>query len=448
MMLKNLSTTSALLLLFTTSLMAQHELGLSFMRNVWQANKTNPAIVQPNAITLSVLGLRDNLSFDGPTYNQIVTRENGKNVIDIDRFISYLHPENLIRNDLELPTLDLAFRIKGLTLSLGHAVKYNAFFKYPKSLPQIVWQGNAQFTGQTVDLGNELQLTGYHELGIGAAYKFSHLTLGMKAKFLSGIADASTVSDHHSASLFTDSDVYQITLAADYILNTANSLDYNSFTDFNANFNYGNLTFSRFFSANSGLAWDLGARLELGKLDVAVSVLDLGQINWDDNVNNYRSTQSYQYDGLDFSQALTGGESANFDQALDTLKQLFQPEKTHVSYPTTLPHKVYLNALYSLNDMLSLGGLLFYENFRGKTATAVAAGANLKLVKALTIGATYGVKKDSYDNIGLNLTLHLGPVQIFGVTDNIIAVFNAGDSKSYGARIGGSLNLGKISDDE
>jgi len=109
---------------------------------------------------------------------------------------------------------------------------------------------------------------------------------------------------------------------------------------------------------------------------------------------------------------------------------------------------VYLNALYSLNDMLSLGGLLFYENFRGKTATAVAAGANLKLVKALTIGATYGVKKDSYDNIGLNLTLHLGPVQIFGVTDNIIAVFNAGDSKSYGARIGGSLNLGKISDDE
>ncbi|MFQ5446527.1 MAG: DUF5723 family protein, partial [Saprospiraceae bacterium] len=384
MMLKNLTTT-LLVFLIAAPLMAQHELGLNFMRGVWQSNKTNPAIVQPNAFTLSVIGLRNDLFFAGPTYNQIVTHENGNAVIDVGRFINYLQPENLIRDDLELSTLDLAIRIKGLTFSLGHAVKYNAFLKYPKTLPQIVWQGNAQFIGETVELGNELQLTGYHELGIGAAYKFGQLTFGVKAKLLSGIADASTDRDHHSATLFTNPDVYQITLGADYILNTSNSLDYNSYTDLNTDFNFGSFTFDRFFSANTGLAWDLGARLEMGKLDIAVSVLDLGQINWDDNVTNYRATQSYEYDGLDFSQALTGGESANFDQALDTLEQLFQPEKTSIGYSTTLPRKVYLNALYSLNGMLSVGGLIFYEKFRGESTTAVAVGANAKLVSALTV---------------------------------------------------------------
>jgi Family of unknown function (DUF5723) len=448
MMFKRFSTTALLAILLATPMLAQHELGLNFMRDVWQSNKTNPAIVQPNAFTLSVIGLRNDLSFDGPTYNQIVTRQNGKSVIDVDRFINYLQPENLIRDDLEISTLELAFRIKGLTLILGHAMKYNAFLKYPKALPQMVWQGNAQFIGETVELGNELQLTGYQELGIGAAYKSGNLTFGVKAKLLSGIADASTDRDRNSATLFTSPDVYQITLGADYILNTSNSLDYNSYTDLNADFNFGNFTFDRFFSANTGLAWDLGARLELGKLDIAVSVLDLGQINWDDNVTNYRATQSYEYDGLDFSQALTGGESANFDQALDTLEQLFQPEKTNIGYSTTLPRKVYLNALYTLNDMLSVGGLIFYEKFRGESVMAVAVGANVKLISALTVGATYGVKKGSYDNLGLNLTVNLGPIQIFGVTDNIIAAFNPGGSQSFGARIGGSLNFGKSDEGE
>ncbi len=447
MILKNFAATAALLFCLAAPIFAQHELGLNFMRGVWQSNKTNPAIVQPQSFTLSVIGLHNNLSFDGPTYNQIVTHQNGQAVIDVDRFINYLHPQNLIRDDLEISTLELAFRIKGLTLSVGHAMKYNAFFKYPKVLPQMVWQGNAQFIGQTVELGNEVQLTGYHELGLGAAYKSGPLTLGVKAKFLSGIADASSDRSHHSATLFTDPDVYQITLGADYILNTSNSLDYNSYTDLNADFNFGNFTFDRFFSANSGIAWDLGARLEMGKLDIAVSVLDLGKINWDHNVTNYSATQSYEYSGLDFSQALTGGDSANFNQAIDTLEQLFQPVKSNLSYSTTLPRKVYLNALYKLNDLISVGGLIFYENFRGKTVTAVAVGANANLISALTVGATYGVKNGSYDNIGLNLTFNLGPVQIFGVTDNIIAAFKAGDSQSFGARFGGSLNFGKLSEE-
>lgn len=431
--------TTLLALLFCAPLMAQQELGLHLMRHVWQSNTTNPAIVQQNSVVIGLPGLRNNLVFDGPTYNEIVTEQNGEPVIDIDRFIGFLKPENKIRDDLHFPTLSVAFRIKKLTLFAGHSIKYHAFFKYPKTLPQVVWQGNAQFIGETVDLSNELQVSGYHELAFGAAYKFGNLTLGGKAKFLNGIADATTDDDHHAASLYTDPDVYQITLNGDYILNTSNSLEYENYDDLDADFNFGNFTFEKFFSGNTGLAFDFGARLELEKLDIAASVIDLGKITWDDNVTNYAATESYEYDGLDFSQALTGGDT-NFDAALDTLEALFQVEKTNRSYSNKLPRKIYLSATYQLNDVWRIGGVFFNENFRGESASAAAVGVNFSPLKAIDVGATYAVKENkSYDNLGLNLTLTLGPIQIFGVTDNVMALVEPGDAKNFTARIGGAL---------
>lgn len=428
-----------LFLSLSAPVLAQHELGLSFMHHVWQSNITNPAIVQDKTVVIGLMGIRNNIAFDGPTYNEIVSHENGKAVIDIDRFIDKLDSRNKIRDDLDIPTLSAALRLGKLTLSLGHSVKYHAFFEYPKTLPQLVWQGNAQFIGQEVDLGNELQLTGYHELAAGAAYKFGVLTLGAKAKFLSGIADATTDDDHHTASLFTDPDVYQITLNGDYILHTANSFNYNSYKDLSADFNYGNLTLERFFSKNAGFAFDLGVRLEIGKLDLSASLLDLGKITWDDDVTNYIATKSYEYDGLDFSEALTGGEDVNFDQALDTLDALFQVEKTSSSYSSKLPRKIYLSGVYKLNETWSLGGLFFNENFRGKSTVSAAVGANAALFKFLNAGATYAVKDGTFDNIGLNVTLTLGPVQVFAVTDNVIAAFKPGDTNNYSVRLGAGL---------
>jgi hypothetical protein len=409
------------------------------MRHVWQSSYTNPALVQSNKIVVSVSGIRNNLTFDGPTYDQIVTRRDGKSVIEVDSFIRYLDTENTIRDYLDLPTLNVAVRFGKLTLSMGHSVKYVGFFTYPKTLPQLIWQGNAQFIGQDADLGNDLQVTGYHELGLGVAYKLGKFTLGARGKLLNGIADATTDPDHGSASLYTDPDVYQITLKGDYILHTSNSVEYESYKDFEAHFDFGRLSFDRFFSENKGFALDLGLRFETEKLDLAASLLDLGGIRWEDGVTNYAALKNYEYDGLDFSSALTGDEIGGFDEALDTIEALFQVEKSGDSYSNKLPRKVYLSALFKLNEKWSLGGLFFNENFREESFSGVAVGANAALFRFLTLGATYGVKEDSYNNLGLNLTLKLGPVQAFAVADNIFAAFDPGGTKNFSIRVGGNL---------
>ncbi len=426
---------------FASQLLAQQELGLHFMPHVWQSNNTNPAFVQDNKLTIGLPGVYSAIAFDGPTYNQIVSKENGKTVVDIDKLIGHLEPENAIRNELGIPSLSLSLKLKNLHLSLGHTVKYNAFLKYPKTLPQVVWQGNAQFIGQTVELGNELELTGYHELMAGLAYQFGKVTLGGNAKFLSGIAGAATDKDHHSTSLYTDPDVYQITLNGDYILHSASTIDYQEFKDVKVNFDYAKLTAKEFFSKNIGMAFDFGLRAELGKLDLAASVLDLGKITWDDNVTNYEATQTYQYDGLDFSGALTG-DSVSFGNALDTLKAIFKVKETSGSYTTTLTRKIYLSARYHLTEKLTLSGLFYNETYRGKPLSSVAVGVNFSPFKQLNAGLSFAFKQpDSYNNLGLNLTLNLGPVQFFGVTDNLFSLINPGDSHSFSARAGASVFL-------
>jgi hypothetical protein len=436
---------TAFFLFFSASQMqAQQELGLHFMRHVWQSNSTNPAFVQDNKLTIGLPGVYSAIAIDGPSYNQIVTERNGKQVVGIDQLIGHLQAENTIRNDLGIPSINLSFKLNNLYLTVGHAVRYNAFLKYPKTLPQVVWQGNAQFVGQTVELGNEVDFAGYHELTAGLAYKLGKVTLGANAKYLSGIAGVATDQDHHSVSLYTDPDIYQITLNGDYILHSAGTVDYTQFEDVEVDFDYAKLTAKKLFGQNNGMALDLGILAELGKFDFAASVLDLGKITWDEDVTAYSATQIYTYDGLDFSGALTG-DDVEFGDALDTLKAIFQVQEASGSYETKLTRRIYASASYQLTEQLTLSGLFYNENYRDEPFSSFAAGANFQPFDKLNVGLTYAFKQpDSYNNVGLNLALMLGPVQVFGVTDNLFSLINPGDAKNYSARVGASVNLGNL----
>ncbi len=439
MFLKSIKTFC--LLIISSVLFAQQEVGLHFMDNLWQSTYTNPANVPESNLLISLPSLRNNLMITGATYNDIIFQEvNGRTQIDIDRVIDNLEDQNLIRDDLAFETIGAAFKLGGITLNVSHAFKYLAYLDYPKTMPQLIWQGNAQFIGEHASLSNDLQLTGYNEFAVGAAIKIKNLTLGARAKYLGGISNLSTDEDQQDASLFTDPDIYQLTLDANYRLNSAGSFEYNDYSDFNLNFDFGQASTGVLFTSNAGFALDLGARLEVGKFEFAASVIDLGgTINWDEDIRNYETKGSFEYDGLDFSEALTGS-SVDFQDALDTLEQIFEVTETNVNYSTKIPSKIYLSASMELAN-LRLGALFFTESYRGNTFPAFAVGANGKVLNILNVGATYTLlpEFDSYANLGLNVSAKLGPAQVYGTTDNVVALFSPGKSHTFSARIGANL---------
>ena len=199
---------------FITPIFAQHEFGLHFLRDNWHSNETNPAFIRDTSSgAFRLPGLYNGLFLEGPSYNQLVTKENGEPVININSAINFLESQNVIADDFELQTIGFAIPIKDhFVLSFGHSIKYFAFFKYPKELAQVIYQGNAQFIGETINIGNELQVTGFHSLDLGGIYKINNLSIGAKVKYMSGFVDITTDTDHKSVSLYTDPDIYEVTL--------------------------------------------------------------------------------------------------------------------------------------------------------------------------------------------------------------------------------------------
>lgn len=421
-----------------TRLLAQSEWGLFSQTDLWEANRVNPAFwPSEKKLILSLPGLQNTLYFTGPTYGDVIRKENGQQVFDVDALINKLKDQNLVREHLEFSTLGLGLRLGGsFGLSFQHLVHFNAYLAYPKTLPQLVWKGNGPFIGQTVLLDHDLQLYAYNEFALGAFFEKNALQAGGRIKLLTGIGDVST--ERGRAALYTDTAFYQLQFLADYQLNTSAYFDYQSYNDLQLNFDFGQFRLDRLFTGNTGVAFDLGVRLKQEKWWLAASALDLGSIRWRKDVRNYRAEGEYIFDGLDISQALTG-DSVNFESALDTLKQLFSFPPTYESYSTSLPTKVYLSGGIDLGKRWMVGGALFTEWYRNKSFSGFSINANYQLAKWMNLGGSYAVFRNTFANVGLSGVVKLGPVQFYALADNVTAVFRPADSRYFHLRTG--LNL-------
>lgn len=422
----------------------QQELSTLLIPNTWQANRLNPAVVPNSKFVIGGPGLYNNLRVSNIVYNDLFTvNAQGETVLQINNAIAELGDQNRILENLDIETLSLGIKLSDIWLTLGHSLRSNAVLNYPKTLPQLIWQGNAQFIGQTIGFGPELNMNTYHELSLGFVFEVTQgFQLGGRIKYLSGLNSIS--SQRSLLELTTDDDVYQLTLNADYLVNSAGSLRYDGWSELDVAFNFGALTGDHLFGKNSGTAFDLGASIQLGKLSLSASALDLGAgIKWQDDVRNYSLNGTYEYVGLDLAQNILEDDE-ELGSVLDTLREIYNPVETTDPYTTILPKRYYLNAGFQLNDMLHLGALVYYENGElGLSEPAFAFGANAQLIPALNLGATLAYRHEQFTNLGLNLSVQLGPARILVATDNIFTAIQPKESHSANIRLGTSFLFGK-----
>ena len=423
-----------LLLSTTMSLVAQQELGLHFMQGLWQSSKTNPAFSIKPKIHFSLPSTYYNISHTGAAYNDaVITNEFGENVLDIGAVIDQLEDQNQLFTTVEAETFSFSIGLEKFRLSFHHSMKLNAFLDYPKELVELAWNGNSQFVGQTISVGPDVQAFAYNEFGIGAAMNILGVQAGARLKILTGIGDVST--ERTKAEVYTDPDIYQLTFNTDYLINTSGFFTYDGNEGFEVDF--GDASFNDIFASNVGTAIDLGASFKFRNIDISASIVDLGFISWKKNTVNYHSQGTYTYKGVDISGILRD-DSISFEGALDSIGEILDFKETNRNYTTMLPTKLYLSAGYTIG-ICDLGGLLYSEVYRGKFYPAFTASARVRFGHILSLGATYGIRYKTFDNLGFNAIVKLGPVQFFGVSDNIISAFRPYDSRNANLRLG--LNL-------
>ena len=415
---------------------SQQQVGLHFM-DVWQSSKTNPAYISDSKIVIGLPSVH--LSYYNTTgdFNSlIVDYLNEEQGIKPGEALNDLPTaNNILRGVLEVETFNIGYRLGKVQLGLNHSVKTDMYLRFPKTLAQLFLEGNGQFVGEKIDLSHDMHLTSYNEFGLSGAIQLSKLKIGARMKFLTGIANASVEKDE--LSLFTDDDVYQLTLDGDYALDASGLINVDDLDNFNLSL--GAFSFNDFITENIGLAFDLGVTYQVNeKLNLSASVLDLGKINWTKNVNKYVNKGETTYDGFDFAQ-FVGNDSISFGSVLDTLQNSFNFTQENESYSTNLPVKVYLSGTYQLNEKIQLGGLLYYENYRGEHFPVLGLSANTKFKNIFNVGATYSARKNSFLNLGLNFAINYKAFQLFATADNVVAAFQPYKSSNVNFRTG--LNL-------
>ncbi|MFT4665487.1 MAG: opacity protein-like surface antigen [Polaribacter sp.] len=428
---------------FFLSASAQNELSLQLMPELLQSTKMNPALAPKEKLVISLPGIFGNYYHNVGSVGELLQSISDSTVrLNVDALLENLMDENTLRINQEFENLHVSYRLNDkVTLSLHQASKSSNYLFYPESLPRLFLQGNSQFIDQEIAFGPDQHTIAYNEIGLGTALSFGKLQIGAKVKLLLGVGDIST--ERTDVSLYTDPDVYQLTINSDYLINSSSFSEvllFDTLSGYNIEYSWREMIqFKNFTTKNRGYALDLGMNYEVSdRLSIGASILDLGKINWKNDVVNYTSKGSNTFSGLDLKGALTG-DSLSITSSIDTVRNIFDFQTSINNYETKIPTRVYMNATYKLNNKVQLAATVNNEFYRGRNFFAFGLGAHYTLNKNFSAGLTYSVRNNAYFNIGLNLIARKGPVQFFLATDNIAVAVQPYGTNNINARVG--LNL-------
>jgi Family of unknown function (DUF5723) len=433
MRMKQLSTLIVLTLIGFSAL-AQTETTQYFMSSLPQYSVNNPAFMPKYKFSLGLPGISSISSTytnNGFSYNDLITKSGGEVKADMSKWSSALTQKNYITQTMQVDLLRFGIKVSPkLYFQLNSTVKEYARFLIPKELSSVLVQGTAPFVGQRLSFSPRADAMAYIETALGAAYQATEkLTVGIRVKYLKGLASAMTES---SAMTINTTDNYEITAAADLNVKTSGIYDMTqSGYAFNKQF--------KNYMTNSGYGIDLGATYKLtDRISLAASVIDLGQITWKNNLYAYtldKAKATYTFSGID-ADKLIQGNTAYLDGQSDSIQAKFTLQKKQTgSYSTPLPGKVYISGTYELVKNLNAGVLIFNEKFQGRFSQGVSMSVNKHFGKWASTSVSYTMSNRSYNNFGAGLSLNLAPVQIYIVGDNLlnapISLIGTGHMNNY-----------------
>jgi hypothetical protein len=420
-------------LLLSVSTYAQQEFTLHTLDHLSQSSYTNPAMNPRNNFSITLASsVHANFKNTGFNYNflssQINTNEDGQRVLDLGTLAENLNfrDNEFMHAGASVDLLALSFKAGKNRFSLNVTEHVQARLHYNDGLFNVLAQGN--IPGSNAQIGNyRMNAIHYREAGIGFNRKLledNRLVVGGRVKVLFGMANVNTVRSDVNLRTGTEAEMYEITATSDILVQTSGiNMIESGELDYLLNLD------------NRGVGVDLGATYEYSNaLQLSASVINLGAIQWNEGVTNYVSHGEFTFRGIEGDGVLNGSLSVDPAEITDSLQNAFAFEETQESYRTMLPTQVYLSAFYRLGLTTTATGTLYSEFING-FRRGMVVGINQRAGRWFQASLTYAMHAHAYNNLGFGIVLGTN-VQIYAVTDNLLAFTNPGGAKMVNIRGG------------
>jgi hypothetical protein len=408
---------------------------LYLMPGIPQANQLNPAYMHPCRlyIELPVLSsLKLNIRNTGFGFHDAIHNgtgaQSGTYFLDLEGLDRKLKRMNYFRTDLDIDLLGFGFNFKEWYFTFGVINHTELRVAYTDDVASLS-DGNWDVTGDVpipVKLnGTGIDLTIWNSIGISAAREISDgLKVGARLKYLQGMANMNTRQS--KLELNTTSNPIALEAIMNYRLNASfpvnlgyaanglvNRVDFNNALD--------NIVGDYIFNGNRGISLDGGIVYDLDEsTQLTASFTDLGFIRWKKNVNNFKASGNYTFNGIDIDQYQANPGQTDLLEALqDTLLLAFTAAGTTKKYFTATSVKLYGGVTRVLLPKLKAGVMTRIEIYDLRMRPSLTLSMNYNPVPAIGTVLTYTLMNNKINQVGAGLAFGNSGAQFYLLTDNI-----------------------------
>lgn len=378
---------------------------------------------------------------DDETFNQTMNK-----ILDGNQFNL-----NDINIGLEANLLLFGFRMNKMYTSFGLQINTNQDISVPKEFAALGYYGNSSnLFGKEISFNNmKVNTSTYASIHAGLSREINEkLTVGVRGKYLIGLFDAQVYrSNGYFKTDSGDLNVYKLNANLDYEFRAAgiDRIDYyQNMPEGATASSYINPIFND--PVGRGFAFDIGADYKINKkMSVSASILDIGGINWK-QAKTYSKNFEFEFEG--FTDPDFDSISKLTEDLVDSLDNLAKPNESSTSYRRALNTKYYLGFNYQLTNSTSAGFVGFGEKVNGKFYTGLSVNLSQRILHFLELRAGVTKYRDFSPAVSAGIAVHLGPLTIFGNTDQFINNLNYSTANVVSNRVGLNLNIGNLYDND
>lgn len=400
------------LVTITKGVQAQSVISTYNFERVGQFHQYNPAAYQPYRAVVgipAINGIGIYVQNDAFSPGELLGTETTANE-DIEAVLDKLDRGDRMLVDYSMDLIYVGFRSGRSYWTIGTQLRTTVNFEYPTELLHFLYYGpeDSKVNGTLEMEGNQTSGNAYISYHVGYQREMmdSKLRIGGRLKYLSGLGHFSVNRLNVNGQFSTNEWIIDSDIAARFAVADTSVEDLDPV--------------SLLFTDNRGFAVDLGASYEiLPNLELSLSVLDIGGIQWTTNTNSFTSSGQYIWQGAKWSY----GDSSGFDgeEILDTLTTLFGIEETQgESFWANLPRSYVVGGRYDLGPKHGFGATYQLNQWNSRLYHNYGVSYIGNWSKWFSAMVNYSIMNGDYVNLGLGFSANIGPIQLYMLTDDVL----------------------------
>ena len=176
-------------------------------------------------------------------------------------------------------------------------------------------------------------------------------------------------------------------------------------------------------SGNPGIGVDLGVNYRImPALTLSLSVIDLGQINWKNNLNSKSFNGHYAFkDSLNYDEITKIITKTGTNSYIDSVSTIFDLDTIPFGFSRPMPITIYAGLKYQVSPNLKISLVDKFVKLKNMNYNSFSILASFNMSKNILVSSGYSMIGNSYKNIPLALLFKKDFGQVYIGTDNLLA---------------------------